>query len=103
MWFLRLRRFLKLFSRDALVLLFACRDPATPLTVKFATLLMIAYAISPIDVVPDVLLLLGWADDVALLMLGVPWLLRQLPPQVRAAAESRVDALRFRRGTASRW
>lgn len=81
MWMLRLRRFLKTVGKEGLVLAWAVRHPATPVPLRLAAIALFAYAISPVDLVPDVPLL-GWLDDAAILMLGIPFLLKRLPPAV---------------------
>lgn len=88
-----LLRFLKTAGRDGLALLFALRDPGTPTVLKAAILALALYVLSPVDLVPDVLLLFGWADDAAMLMLGIPYLYRRLPPDVRARAAARAEQL----------
>ena len=77
--FLRLGRLFRAVGRDILVLWYACRNPATPLHLKLAALLLGLYVLSPIDLVPDWLVLLGMVDDVTLLALGIPVLLRFVP------------------------
>lgn len=84
---LRAWTFLKTVGRDGLVLLLALRDPATPRALKAAIVALALYAVSPVDLLPDVALLFGWADDLALLMVGIPFLVRRLPPAVRERAE----------------
>ena len=79
-------------GRDGLVLIAALRDPRTPRRLKLAIAALALYAVSPIDLVPDVLAVFGWADDLVVLMLGIPWVARRLPPDVRASAQARVDA-----------
>jgi uncharacterized membrane protein YkvA (DUF1232 family) len=86
MW-LRLRRLVRILGRDALVLWFACRNPATPLWTKLAALLLALYVLSPIDLITDLLPLIGWMDDVALVAFGIPLLLRLLPQTIRSDAE----------------
>jgi uncharacterized membrane protein YkvA (DUF1232 family) len=92
-WFWRLKLLFQRIGRDALVLLFACRHPSTPRSVKLGVALMALYLISPIDLIPDFLVLLGITDDVALLAIGVPFLLRRVPLDAYAASTSRVDSL----------
>jgi uncharacterized membrane protein YkvA (DUF1232 family) len=84
----RVWTFLRRAGRNALVLGFALRDPATPLPLKLACLLLLGYLVSPFDLIPDFLLGLGWADDLVMLAFVVPWLERRLPagPRERAAA-----------------
>jgi uncharacterized membrane protein YkvA (DUF1232 family) len=105
MWTMRVRRFLRAAGRDGLMLLFALRDPATPRALKLGIVALALYAISPIDLVPDVLLLFGWADDVALLLMGIPFLARRLPHAVRARAAAQAEQwiarFGFARGRAS--
>jgi len=91
-------RFLKTAGRDGLALLFALRDPRTPAVLKAAIAALALYVLSPVDLVPDVLVLFGWADDAAMLMLGIPFLYRRLPAEVRALAAARVDQLLGRFG-----
>ena len=85
MWLLRLRTFLKSAGKEALILLWAFRHPATPGFVKLGTIFLALYAISPIDLIPD-FPGLGWLDDAAILMLGIPFLIKRLPESVRAQA-----------------
>lgn len=87
MWTVRLWRFVRTVGRDGLVLLHALRDAQTPLPLKAAIVALAAYLISPIDLLPDFALLFGWADDLALLMVAVPFLVKRLPAAVRARAE----------------
>ncbi len=93
MWMLKARKLFKSVGFEALTLLFALRDPSTPGNIKLLTLAMLFYTISPIDLVPDFLAIFGWADDIALLMLGVPVLVKRLPDRVRMMAEEKASRL----------
>jgi len=69
----------------------AARDPRTPLAAKLVGLLVAAYALSPIDLIPDFIPVIGLLDDAILIPCGV-WLFERLiPPALmaehRAAAE----------------
>ena len=77
---------LRLTGRDGLMLLAALRDAQTPRVVKWGTVALLAYVLSPIDLLPDLAMMLGWADDLALLMVGIPWLAARLPGPVRERA-----------------
>jgi len=92
MWILKLRRLAKTIGREALILAFAVRDPATPLPLKLAAIAALAYVISPVDLVPD-LPLIGWVDDLLVATIGVPFLLRRLPPAVYLRASARAGRL----------
>jgi len=97
--FLRLGRLFRAVGRDIVVLWYACRHPATPLRFKLLALLIGLYVLSPVDMLPDWLALLGWFDDVTLLALGIPALLKFAPAgvlqQARAAAERLLSRSRF--------
>ena len=97
-WFLRLRRLFVATRREALILWYALRDPGTPRGIKLASVLMLFYLLSPVDILPDFALLFGWADDVALLVMGIPYLARKLPAAVFARAAERADRLLGRFG-----
>ena len=98
MWLIRLRLLLKSVGREALVLLYALRHPETPRGVKLAILGLLFYVVSPVDLVPDVLLLFGWADDAALILMGVPYLVRRLPARVAADCSEAASRLLARFG-----
>ena len=91
LWFLRLRRLFRATGREALILWYAFRNPATPRTIKFGTLLLAAYLFFPMDLLPDFALLFGWADDLALLMFGIPFLVNRLPVDVMQDATEKAD------------
>jgi len=57
--FSRLRRLARVAGREVTVLWFACRHPATPRTVKLGAAFLAVYLLSPIDLVPDTLPVLG--------------------------------------------
>lgn len=69
----------------------AVRDPRTPLAAKLFGLFLAAYALSPIDLIPDFIPVLGLVDDAIIIPLGV-WLFEKMIPPAqlaehRAAAE----------------
>lgn len=100
--FLRLGRLFRTVGREIVVLWYACRNPATPAVLKIAALLLGFYVLSPIDVLPDWLALLGLTDDVALLALGIPALLRFMPAHVLQQAHAAADSLMSRPRAGSR-
>lgn len=78
----RLRNWARRIKRDAVTLWFAYRDPRTPMGVKALCIFVVAYALSPIDLIPDFIPVLGYLDDV-LLLPALIWLaVRLLPVQV---------------------
>jgi uncharacterized membrane protein YkvA (DUF1232 family) len=70
--------------QDARLLWRALRHPKAPTWLKLGTLGLLAYVLSPVDFIPDFIPLLGLVDDVVLVPVVMRWLLRRLPPGVRA-------------------
>ena len=69
----------------------AARDPRTPIAAKLVGLLVAAYALSPIDLIPDFIPVLGLVDDAVLIPLGV-WLFEKLiPPELLAEHRARAE------------
>lgn len=78
-------------KRDAVTLWFASRHPATPWMAKALGMFVVAYALSPIDLIPDFIPVLGFLDDV-LLLPALIWLaVRMIPKPVWAECCIRAD------------
>lgn len=80
-------------KRDVLVVYFAARDPATPWGARLLALAVAAYALSPIDLIPDFIPVLGYLDDLLIVPLGLLLVIRLLPPAVLDAARQRAGAV----------
>jgi len=78
-----------LLRGDARQLWFALRHPAAPAWLKLGTALIVLYVLSPVDLIPDVLPVIGVVDDLILVPLAIHWLLKSLPPEVARAAAAR--------------
>jgi uncharacterized membrane protein YkvA (DUF1232 family) len=70
-------------------LLLAYRDPRTPWYAKALAALVAAYALSPIDLIPDFIPVLGQLDDLLLVPLGIALAVRLIPPEVLADCRAR--------------
>jgi len=75
---------------DARRLWFALRHPAAPKWLKLGTALIALYLLSPIDLIPDAIPVLGVVDDLVIVPLAIRWLLSRLPAEVRGDVERRV-------------
>ena len=71
---------------DARQLWFALRHPAAPRWLKWGAAGIALYVLSPIDLIPDVLPVIGLVDDLVLVPLAIRWLLQRLPPEIAQAA-----------------
>jgi uncharacterized membrane protein YkvA (DUF1232 family) len=74
----------------------AARDPRTPIAAKLVGLLVAAYALSPIDLIPDFIPVLGLVDDAIVIPLGL-WLFEKLIPPAQLAEHRAAAAIATRR------
>ncbi len=78
-------------KRDGLALWFALRHPRTPAWIKAGLVLVVAYALSPIDLIPDFIPVIGYLDEAILLPLAVGLLARALPAGVMAECRAQAE------------
>lgn len=69
-------------KHDVMTVYFVARDPRNPVFVRVLALSVAAYALSPIDLIPDFIPVLGYLDDIVLLPLGILLVLKLTPPVV---------------------
>ncbi|HEY94686.1 MAG TPA: DUF1232 domain-containing protein [Dehalococcoidia bacterium] len=70
----------------------ASKDPRIPLYVKILMLLIIAYALSPVDLVPDFVPLLGYIDDIIILPLGIYLVFKLIPEEIKAEYREKAES-----------
>jgi uncharacterized membrane protein YkvA (DUF1232 family) len=104
-WGARLRGWAKALKRDVVALWLAARDPAVPLGAKLLAGAVAAYALSPIDLIPDFVPVLGYLDDLILVPAGIWLAMRLIPPDRlevhRAEATLRAERPVSRAGAAA--
>lgn len=95
-----LKRRAKELKRELATIWFCARHPRTPFVAKALAAAIVAYAFSPIDLIPDFIPVLGFVDDVILLPMGIWLVLKLIPDDVmrecRAAAAAWLEAKRDR-------
>ena len=69
-------------KRDVHAVYLAARDPRTPWYARAAAILIAAYALSPIDLIPDFIPILGYLDDLLIVPLGILLVVRLIPADV---------------------
>lgn len=89
---LTLRERARLIKRDVLTLWFAMRHPATPLAPKLMAALTATYALSPIDLIPDFIPVIGMLDDVILVPLMVALTVKLVPDAVLEECRAKAAA-----------
>ena len=78
--------------RDALAVGLAAADPRTPWAARLVAIAVAAYALSPIDLIPDFIPVLGYLDDVILIPAGLWWAIRLIPAEVLDEKRRAVEA-----------
>ncbi|MDX2102334.1 MAG: YkvA family protein [Alphaproteobacteria bacterium] len=86
----RVRGWAQRLKQRLAVIAAAARDPRTPMGVRWLALAVVAYALSPLDLIPDFIPILGYLDDVILVPLGLWLVWRWIPPAVREDHLARV-------------
>jgi uncharacterized membrane protein YkvA (DUF1232 family) len=80
----RLKGWARALKHDVLALWIAARSPLTPRGAKVAAAAVAAYALSPIDLIPDFIPVLGYLDDLVIVPLGIALAIRLIPPELMA-------------------
>ena len=92
--FSQLQRWARALKRDTVALYLAARDPRVPWYAKVVAACVAAYALSPIDLIPDFIPVIGYLDDIILVPLGIALAIRLIPPALleehRQAASVRI-------------
>src|SRR5687767_12094746 len=78
----RLRGWIRLMQRDVHALYLAAHDPRVPWYAKVAAIAVAAYALSPIDLIPDFIPVLGYLDDLVIVPLGILLAVKLVPPDL---------------------
>ncbi len=78
-------------KRETLALYYAWQDPRLPWYVRLFMGLVLAYAFSPIDLIPDFVPVLGYLDDLVIVPLGIALVLKMVPPEVMEAARQKAS------------
>lgn len=88
----RLKQWARGLKRDVVALWLAARDPRVPWTAKLVAAAVAGYGLSPIDLIPDFIPVLGYLDDLLIVPLGILLAVRLVPGPLMA--EFRAEALR---------
>lgn len=87
----RLRDWARRIKRDLIVVAAAARDPRTPWVATALAIVVVAYALSPIDLIPDFVPVLGLLDDLILVPLGLVLVMALIPAEVLDEHRRRAD------------
>jgi len=92
----RVKNWAHLIKRDVHALYLASRDPRVPWYAKALAAVVAGYALSPIDLIPDFIPVLGYLDDVILVPAGIWLVIRLIPPDIMAEHRAVAAAARRR-------
>lgn len=88
----RLKDRARTVRRDTYAVYFACRDPRTPWYVKVLAGGVVAYALSPIDLIPDFIPVVGYLDDLILVPFGIALAVKMIPDAVLVDCRAKAQA-----------
>ncbi|MGW6663462.1 YkvA family protein [Peribacillus sp. NPDC055009] len=91
--FMKIKTWTGNLKRQIFILYFACKDERVPWYAKVFTACVVAYAFSPIDLIPDFIPILGYLDDVILVPLGIIIALKMIPKSVLTECESKAEEM----------
>ena len=91
----RLKQWTRSIKRDVIALWLAARDPRVPWYAKVVAAIVAAYALSPIDLIPDFVPVLGYLDDLIIVPVGILAAVKLIPAPIMA--DLRVRAIDYRR------
>ena len=83
---------IKALHTEVYTLYLAYRDPRVKWYVKVLLLAILAYALSPVDLIPDFIPVLGYVDDIIILPLGIFLVLKLIPAEVKEECRARARA-----------
>ena len=98
----RMRKRARRLKEEIYALYLAYRDPRVPWYARVVAACVVAYAFSPIDLIPDFIPVLGFLDDLILVPLGIVLALRMIPTAVMAECRQRA-AETLREGRPTNW
>ena len=94
--FARLKAWARGLKRDSHALYLAARDPRTPWHAKALAAAVAAYALSPIDLIPDFIPVIGYLDDLIIVPLGVWLVISLVPDELMAEFRARAEEAKSR-------
>jgi uncharacterized membrane protein YkvA (DUF1232 family) len=98
----KIKAWAKNLKRQTFVLYFAYKDDRVPWYAKVFTACVVAYAFSPIDLIPDFIPIIGYLDDVIIVPLGIILALKMIPKDVIVDCEVKAENL-IKNGKPKNW
>ncbi len=83
----------RVLKKETFALYLACRHPCVPWYAKVLSLIIVGYALSPIDLIPDFIPILGYLDDMVLIPLGIMIVIRMIPAEIMAECRQKSETM----------
>jgi uncharacterized membrane protein YkvA (DUF1232 family) len=87
----RIKTWARNLKRDSHAVYLASRDPRVPWYAKILAVAVAAYALSPIDLIPDFIPVIGYLDDLVIVPLGIWLVVSLIPGDVMAECRAKAD------------
>ncbi|OTG64644.1 hypothetical protein B9T29_00380 [Acinetobacter sp. ANC 3903] len=97
----KIKQWAKSIKKDVVVVWLVAKDERTPVWIKLLALIVAAYALSPIDLIPDFIPVLGYLDDIIIVPLGLLLVIRLTPKEIIEDCRNRASLLAER--PVNRW
>jgi len=85
----RLKEWARKLKNEVIAMYFVMKHPETPMYAKVFAAIVVGYALSPIDLIPDFVPILGYMDDLILLPLGISLVIRMIPTNLLAVCREK--------------
>jgi uncharacterized membrane protein YkvA (DUF1232 family) len=101
-WFSKIKQISKKIKKEIGALYLACKKPNVPLYAKIISILVVGYALSPIDLIPDFIPVLGYIDDLILIPLGIYFAIKLVPNDIMNECRVQAENI-FTEGKPKNW
>ncbi|EKQ54344.1 MULTISPECIES: YkvA family protein [unclassified Clostridium] len=101
-WFSTIKQKIKKIKKDIGALYLAYKRPDVPFYAKLVSILVVAYALSPIDLIPDFIPVFGYLDDLVLLPLGIAFAIKLIPANIMNECRQQSENI-FKEGKPKNW
>lgn len=101
-WMSKIKEIAKRIKREVGALYLASKRSDVPLYAKVISIIVVGYALSPIDLVPDFIPVIGYLDDLLLVPLGIYFTLKLIPKHIMEECRQQAENI-FSKGKPKNW
>jgi uncharacterized membrane protein YkvA (DUF1232 family) len=101
-WLSKLKIIVKKIKREVGALYLAYKKPGVPFYAKIISILVVGYALSPIDLIPDFIPILGYIDDLILVPIGIYFAIKLIPEDIMDECREEAENI-FAKGKPKNW